>query len=892
MSNGLTVSARVKEEWAQPLTRLVFVSVLATALALWWLERAGVVAKEPLWLLVAALGVGYIGTWAVHLYYASAPCRGRLQLRIAVQVTVATALMDLTGWGPALTLGYVFVARDNLTLKPSPSWRLLAAWVALGIAAGQSAVSLGLAPSYLGPPDEYGLAVLSALGSLLMIALLGIGSEQLTRSEVSLQRSEQRLRTTIETANDAYIECDEGGVVTEWNAQAEVLFGWTRREAVGRRGEEVVLPSSEQNTDRHLRGLAQLAAVGEEPLLGRRYDLVAQHRDGHRFPIELAFWRTKDTEGVRFHGFAHDITRRKEAESALRKSQEDFRALFARHPHPMWVYDIPTLRFLEVNEAALAQYGYSREEFLSMTILQIRPRQDVARLAINLAAPREELEVTGPWRHQTKSGVLIDVEIASHRLVFDGRDCVLVMAQDVSERHRLEHELRHQALHDPLTGLPNRLSLIERADQLLEGARRDQSQTALLFLDIDNFKEVNDSFGHIVGDQLLEAVAARLSSAFDAADTIGRIGGDEFVILVGAASRSVDPQELAEHLLELIRANPFDLEGRSVTVTGSIGIAIGDVGGATDLLRNADVALYQAKAEGKNRAALFLPEMQSSVHERLEMAIDLHQAIESGAFELYYQPVVDIGDLKLCGAEALLRWRHPNLGWVSPDRFIPLAEEIGVIEELGRWALHQACRHAAVWRRTHPWMTVAVNVSGLQLENDHFVDEVREALRASGLDPVGLILEITESTLMLDADATVRRLRQLKSLGIRLALDDFGTGFSSLSYLRQFPVDILKIDRSFLSNVNTSVQTAALVHTLIRLGEALGLDVIAEGIERAEQLHAIQEAECPKAQGFFFSRAIPKEDIDQLLRSGSSICDDRPEGTRTRHRDETLARSR
>lgn len=892
MSAPATVSARVREEWAQPVTRLVFAGVFVTAVALFLLERVGVVAKQPLWLLVSALCVGYLGTWVAHLHYVAAPSRGRLQLRIAAQVSVATILMYLTGWGPALTLGFVIVARDNLTLKPAPSWRVIAAWVAAGIVAGQSAVSLGLAPSFVRAPDEYGLAALSALASLFMIALLGISAEQLAESKDSLQRSERRLRTTIETANDAYIECDERGILIDWNAQAEQLFGWTRDEAIGRRGEEVVLPLSEQHTDRHLRGLAQLAVTGEEPLMGRRYELMAQHSDGRTFPIELAFWRTKDADGVRFHAFAHDITQRKQAEEELRKSQEDFRTLFASHPHPMWVYDSQTLRFVEVNRAALLHYGYSREEFLSMTILQIRPPHDVVRLAVSLASPRNELEVTGPWRHQTKTGDLIDVEIASHRLLFDGRECVLVMAQDVSERHRLERELRYQALHDPLTKLPNRLSLLERADQLLDGARRDQSQVALLFLDIDNFKEVNDSFGHMVGDQLLEAVAARLSVAFDAADTIGRIGGDEFVILVGAASRCVDPQELAEHLLELIRSTPFDLDGRSMTVTASIGIATGEVSGASDLLRNADVALYQAKAEGKNRAALFLPEMQSAVHERVEMAIDLHHALETDGFELYYQPVVDIGDLKLCGTEALLRWLHPTLGWVSPDRFIPLAEEIGVIEELGRWALHQACQHGATWRRTHPSMTVAVNVSALQLENDQFTETVREALEVSGLDPAGLILEITESTLLLDSEATVRRLRQLKALGVGLALDDFGTGFSSLSYLRQFPVDILKIDRSFLSNVTTSVQTAALVHTLVRLGEALGLDVIAEGIERSDQLQALQEAECPKAQGFFFSPAIPKEEIDQLLRSRDPGPDPRRGGMHAAGRRQPVSTSR
>ena len=586
------------------------------------------------------------------------------------------------------------------------------------------------------------------------------------------------------------------------------------------------------------------------------------------FPIELAFWRTRDLDGVRFHAFAHDIAGRKDAEAALRKSQEDFRMLFERHPHPMWVYDVQTLRFVEVNEAALLHYGYSRDEFLSMTIAQIRPPEDVAKLEEYLSTQRQDLEESGSWRHLTKDGQLIDVDIASHRLVFNGRGCVLVMAQDVSERRRLEDQLRHQALHDALTGLPNRSLLLERAERLLADARLEQAPMAVFFVDLDNFKEVNDSFGHIVGDELLQAVATRLGTAVRDVDTLGRIGGDEFVVLVAGASLTAGPEVVAQHVLDVIRSTPFFLDGRNVTVTASIGIAMGEAYEAGELLRNADVALYQAKARGKNCAALFLPEMQSAVHERLEMAIDLHGALGKEQFELYYQPVVDLSDFRFTGVEALLRWHHPTLGWVSPERFIPLAEEIGVIDEVGRWVLNEACRQGALWRYAFPWMTVAVNVSAVQLATDRFVDVVRDAIRSSGIDPAALVLEITESTLMVDTNATVHRLRQLKSLGVRLAIDDFGTGFSSLSYLRQFPVDILKIDRSFLTTATTSVQSAALVRTLVQLGDALGLDIIAEGIERSDQLRTLREAGCPKAQGFLFAQPMPKEKIDRLLRSG------------------------
>lgn len=866
-----TISSRVRDEWAEPITRFAFAAVLATAVALWSLARVHVVARQPLWLLVTALGAGYLLTWIVQISYDAAPSRRRMHARVVAQMVVAAIVMYLTGWGPALGLGYVFVARYSLTRVERPSWRSIAAVAAACMVVGQAAVSLGLAPSIVGKPDEYGLAALTGLGALFVIALLGISAEQLARSEGSLARSEKRLRTTLETANDAYIEIDENGVVTDWNANAEALFGWSRNEAIGRNGEDLVLPAHERDASRHQAGLTKLAATGEEPLMGTRYELLAQNRDGRTFPVELAFWRTKDVEGVRFHAFAHDITERKDAEAALRKSQEQFYALFARHPHPMWVYDGQTLRFVEVNEAALTHYGYSREEFLSMTIEQIRPPEDMVRLTSKSNLLREDFEMSGPRRHQTKAGVVIEVDIASHRLTFDGRDCVLVMAQDISERRRLEDELRHQALHDVLTGLPNRLSLLERAEHLLTQSHPEGSHVAALFLDIDNFKEVNDSFGHIVGDELLQAVASRLSAAADRADTVGRIGGDEFVVLLAGTGLDADPETMSERLLTAIRAAPFSVEGRDVTVTASIGIAIGDDCEASDLLRNADVALYQAKERGKNCSALFLPEMQLAVHERLETAIQLHAAIENREFELLFQPIVDLGELQLCGVEALIRWRHPTLGRVSPDRFIPLAEEIGLIDEIGRWVLDEACQQAAKWRRSRPWMTVAVNVSAVQLASDRFVDFVRASLSSSGLDPRGLTLEITESILMEEGDASVRRLRQLRELGVRLALDDFGTGFSSLNYLRQLPVDTMKIDRSFMSTVTTSAPTAALVHTLIQLGEALNLEVIAEGVERLDQLRALQEAACPKAQGFLFSRPIPVEGIDRLLGSGRSM---------------------
>jgi EAL domain-containing protein (putative c-di-GMP-specific phosphodiesterase class I) len=307
-------------------------------------------------------------------------------------------------------------------------------------------------------------------------------------------------------------------------------------------------------------------------------------------------------------------------------------------------------------------------------------------------------------------------------------------------------------------------------------------------------------------------------------------------------------------------------------VRASMGIAIGETEVAQDLLRNADVALYKAKAGGKNCYAMFLREMQLAAYERLELAMDLRDALGGNQLEVHYQPIVDLDHLGITGVEALLRWRHPRIGNVAPDRFIPLAEEHGLIDDIGRWVLNQACRDGAAWRRTHPGWCVSVNVSAVQLSTDRFVDEVTAALWSSALAPTALVLEITESILMQDAETTVERLRRLKALGVRLAIDDFGTGFSSLSYLRQFPVDILKIDRSFVSTVTTSVQTSALVHALIQLGQALDLEIVAEGIEQHDQLRALQDAGCGHGQGFLFAKAMDRPSLDRMIPSWSERC--------------------
>jgi diguanylate cyclase (GGDEF)-like protein len=433
----------------------------------------------------------------------------------------------------------------------------------------------------------------------------------------------------------------------------------------------------------------------------------------------------------------------------------------------------------------------------------------------------------------------------------------------VSER---TEELHHMALHDPLTDLPNRALILDRIHQMLARSRREHTPVAVLFLDLDNFKDVNDTLGHAVGDKLLSGVAARLTSAIRQEDTVGRLGGDEFVVLAEGASLAAGAEMVAERILDVL-ATPFEIVGLQspLSVTASIGIAEGSRTTPDELLRDADIALYQAKAAGKGRAMVFAPAMQEAVDDHLNLESDLLVALEAHQFFLLYQPTFDLSSGAFSSVEALLRWRHPTRGVILPDDFIPALEASGLIVPVGRWVLHEACRQGAAWaHQGHP-VTVSINVSAKQLERDQIVTDVHDALVNSGFDPALCVLELTESTLMHNVEETVGRLTLLKALGVRVAIDDFGTGYSSLAYLRQFPIDVLKIDRSFVSGITDSSEAVALVHAMVQLGKALGLETVAEGVENDSQREKLAAENVDTVQGFLFARPLDVEAVSRLL---------------------------
>jgi diguanylate cyclase (GGDEF)-like protein/PAS domain S-box-containing protein len=554
---------------------------------------------------------------------------------------------------------------------------------------------------------------------------------------------------------------------------------------------------------------------------------------------------------------------------------------------PVIVTDLETT-ILYWNPAATDLYGFSAGQALG------QPVHSLLGTPFDLAVVRDAdtqagrgRSWTGELEARTRSGEAVTVLVTLTSLTGEDGEpaALLATAVDVTaaveDRRRLteamalveekSRELRHQALHDFLTGLPNRALVLDRAERMLARARRQHFPVAALFLDVDNFKDINDSLGHAAGDQLLKAVAARLSGALRDSDTIGRLGGDEFVVLVEGTSLDAGAAIVAERLLEVL-GEPFVLyasEGSPIphAVTASIGIAEGDRPQVEDLFRDADLALYRAKAAGRNCYAFFASEMHTAVRDRLVLEADLRAALDCGQFFLEYQPRFGLADVTIVGIEALLRWRHPVRGVVAPLEFISRLEETGLILPAGRWILGEACRQCAKWHHDGLSLSVSVNISARQLESESFSTDVVDALTTSDLAPDALVLEFTESILMRDAEATIARLDALKAIGVRIAIDNFGTGYPSLAYLRRFPVDILKIDRSFVSTMSDPGEGEALLHTLVQLGKQLGLETVAEGIETEDQLYRLQLQDCDTGQGFLVAKPMSAGAISEFVRS-------------------------
>jgi diguanylate cyclase (GGDEF)-like protein/PAS domain S-box-containing protein len=561
-------------------------------------------------------------------------------------------------------------------------------------------------------------------------------------------------------------------------------------------------------------------------------------------------------------------------ELLLKQSEARFASLVRNASDVVTVVEIDST-ITYASPSSQRTLGYASDELEGIRFVDLVHDEDKTRALSFMSSHTEGEDVTATleFRVRRADGSFVYAETQRTNLLHDPNvHGIVLTTRDVSERREFEEQLSHQAFHDSLTGLANRVLFRDRVTHALERQERDQRPVSVLFMDLDDFKTVNDSLGHAAGDGLLGEVGERIREILRAPDTAARLGGDEFAVLLEDSGDGIGAADVADRLIQSLDA-PFHLENKEVFVRASIGIAVAEPGDheiddVEALMRNADVAMYMAKERGKNRYQMFEPEMHETALRRLELKADLQRALEHGEFILNYQPVIELDTGRISGVEALIRWIHPDRGLVPPLDFIPLAEETGLIVPIGRWVLREACTYAAgLYERfpsDHP-LHMAVNLSAKQLARADIVDDIRAIMQETGIDPSSLILEITESVMMADMELSIARLTELKELGVQIAIDDFGTGYSSLNYVRRFPVDILKVDKSFIDGVSEGGESSALTAAVIELAGILNLKPVAEGIERVDQLERLLELHCELGQGFYFAKPLESASLEELL---------------------------
>ena len=550
----------------------------------------------------------------------------------------------------------------------------------------------------------------------------------------------------------------------------------------------------------------------------------------------------------------------------LRMAEEHYASLVANSSDVLMIIGTDgVVRF--ASPAATRTLGLKPEEITGKSLAELWGSEDSERLRSFLdETARTTSGVVGPVELRMKHAGRVIEGVGSNLRDDPAVRGLALNFRDISERKVLEEKLRQLAFHDPLTLLANRNLFRDRVQHALSRAQRGECRAAVMFLDVDNFKNINDSLGHDAGDRLLQAVAQRIVKTSRSSDTVARLGGDEFGVLLESVGTAAEVHRVADALIESL-GTPFSLDGREVRVTASVGLAYsGNDTTAKALLSNADLAMYHAKAAGKNRHVTFQPQMQTLLHERLRLEADIGRALAKEEFFIEYQPIVDLGTRVLLGVEALVRWRHPEVGVLMPASFIHVLEECGQIAALGRWVLKQACHDVCAWRHSiagPSGLRLAVNISARHLQHGELVQDVLQALESSGFESGNLVIELTESTMMYNTEVNLERFHRLKALGVKVAIDDFGTGYSSLSYLHRFPIDILKIDRSFVNGLTSSGDGPDLARAVITLGETLGLDTVAEGIELEPQVAALLALGCVAGQGFLFAPARSLEQLSQ-----------------------------
>ncbi|MES2817710.1 MAG: PAS domain S-box protein [Pseudomonadota bacterium] len=699
-------------------------------------------------------------------------------------------------------------------------------------------------------------------------------SERMLR-EQRLAASEEKFVTLFQASPDPIcVSRMRDGVFIEINPSFSQTFGWPPDQIVGVSAPDIRFwVESEQRQ--------QLFQQLNQNKLLDNVEAQFYTRDGRQLTCVVSSRFIRVERQLCITSTFRDVTQRQQAQAALKASQEKFAKAFHSSPDAIVITDRETGCYLEVNEGFCRLTGFSADEVIGRTALDLHIWADSSQRQMMLERLARDgrvhhLEMLGHTRH----GKPIQAEVSAEQIELDGRPCLLVTARDIGELKDAQAQVQHLAYHDSLTNLPNRALLMDRLTQQIALLKRHDLRGALLFLDLDHFKHINDSLGHPVGDAVLKMVTARLEASVRQEDTVARLGGDEFVVLLsgleGKRSHVTHQVRLVAEKLRMLLAEPMFLDGHRLQVTPSIGIALIPDHGETpaDLLKRADIALYRAKDSGRNTIQLFRSTMQHAASERLRLENDLRLALARGEFELYFQPQVDARSNRIIGAEALLRWQHPTLGPQSPAVFIQVLEESGLILDVGAWVLAESC-HACARLLADQLVeaeafSLCVNISPRQFRQHDFVERVETSLRDSGLPNAMLKLEITEGIVIQNIDDTIAKMHRLKREGVSFAMDDFGTGYSSLTYLKRLPVDVLKIDQSFVRDATNAPNDTEIIRAIVAMAHSLGLGMIAEGVEQQDQLDFLQQQGCHLYQGYLFSKPIPLPAFRALLATANA----------------------
>ncbi|MBP1711286.1 MAG: hypothetical protein H6Q49_1488 [Deltaproteobacteria bacterium] len=687
------------------------------------------------------------------------------------------------------------------------------------------------------------------------------------KAEETLRQSEVKYRTILEEMDEAYFEVDLAGNYTYVNDAISRLLGYPQEELLGTTFRKQV---NEEDTALLYEAFGKIFTTGK-PVRDIAYKAI--RKDGEIRYSEITGFPIQNQKGevVGFRGIGRDITERKRMEETLRQSEQKYRTILEEMDEAYFEVDLSG-NYTYVNDAISRLLGYPQEELLGTTFRKQVNEEDTALLyeafgkIFTNGKPVRDIS----YKAIRKNGEIRYAEIAGFPIQNQKGEVIGFrgIGRDVTERKRSEEQIRHMATHDALTDLPNRMMFGQLLNHAIQAAKRNKRKLAVLFIDLDRFKIVNDTLGHEAGDMLLKTTAARFKQTLRAMDVVARLGGDEFVILVEEVDNPGQLVTVAQKILSAAM-KPVSLMGEECRVTASVGISVYPKDGEDDqaLMKTADKAMYFAKEEGKNNYQFYSEDMKSQSVEQLSLETHLRLALERNELSLNYQAKLDFKTGAITGVEALLRWHSPILGDVTPTQFIPVAEETGLIIPIGRWVMKTACAQNVAWQRQGlPPVCISVNLSLRQLRDENLIEDIKAALEDSGLAPHLLELEITESMVMHNPARMVAILTQIKDMGVRLAIDDFGTGYSSLAHIRRFPIDTIKVDRSFIRNVPDDYEDKAIIEAIISMGQTLSLTVVAEGVETQEQMNYLKEHSCNEMQGFYFSKPVAADEFANLLK--------------------------